>query len=838
MLGRFLGGLLGGLAAAAVAAPPSAAQGAQPASAPAAASAPPGASAPAVSPQRALLDRYCVTCHNRAFVEGGGEPRSRLVSQLRAVGLALDTVDVDDVAEDPEVWESVVRKLRVGAMPPRPRPRPGKAAYDGFRRWLEDELDRAAEARPDPGRTQAFHRLNQTEYRNVVRDLLDLEIDVGEWIPADAPDRFGFDNNAGALSLSPALFERYVSAARKISRLAIGEPPAGGTVIATYDVPLNLIQDNQRSEDLPFGSRGGAAVRHHFPVDGEYLIKLRLRTNYVGYVRGIDQPHDVEIRLDGRRIRRFTFGGQAPGMPAPISFAGNIRGDLEWESYALHADDDLEVRIRVDAGPHLVGVSFPRETWEEEGVLQPRQSGFALAVNDMPDGNPALDRVQIHGPFTVDGPGDTPTRRRVFTCAPAAEAEELPCAAEILGALARRAYRRPVSDDDVRTLLDFFEIGRRGGSFDAGIGLALERILADPEFLYRIERDPVDSPPNAIYAIPDLDLASRLSFFLWSSIPDDELLAAAEDGALSDPAVLERQVRRMLADPRAAALVDNFAGQWLHFRNLEGVYPDPLIFPDFDDNLRAAFERETSLFINSLIRDDRSVLDLLRADHTYVNERLAVHYGIPNVYGNRFRKVTFGAGERAGLLSHGSVMTVTSYPNRTSPVLRGKWVLENLLGAPPPEPPPDVPTLEEENEEGEPLTMRQAMVRHREDPACSVCHAPMDPIGFALENFDAIGRWRDTTAGVPVDASGTLPDGAAFEGPTGLRDLLLARPGDFVGTVTEKLMGYALGRGIEYHDAPTVRKIVREAAGDDYRWSSIVLGIVKSTAFQMRRSDS
>ena len=793
---------------------------------------------PSVSPQRALLDQYCVTCHNSAFVEGTDEPRSRLVSQLRAVGLSLDTVDIDNVAEDPEIWEAVVRKLRVGAMPPQPRPRPDKAAYDGFRRWLEDELDRAADVRPNPGRTLAFHRLNQTEYRNVIRDLLDLDIDVGEWIPADAPDRFGFDNNAGALSLSPSLFERYVSAARKISRLAIGEPPAGGTVIATHEVPLNLLQDNQQSEDLPFGSRGGAAVRHHFPVDGEYLIKLRLRTNYVGYVRGIDQAHDVEIRLDGRRIRQFTFGGEAPGMPSPISFAGNIRGDDEWESYTLHADDDLELRIRVDAGPHLIGVSFPRETWEEEGVLQPRQSGFALAVNDMPDSNPALDNVQIHGPLTVGGPGDTPTRRRLFTCTPASEAEERPCAAEIVGTLARRAYRRPVSDDDLDTLLDFFDIGRQGGSFDAGIGLALERVLADPEFLYRIEQDPVDSPPNAIYAIPDLDLASRLSFFLWSSIPDDELLAAAEDGSLGDPVVLEQQVRRMLADPRAAALVDNFAGQWLHFRNLEGVYPDPLIFPDFDDNLREAFETETNLFINSLIREDRSMLDLLRADYSYVNERLAVHYGIPDVYGNRFRKVTFAEGERAGLLSHGSVMTVTSYPNRTSPVLRGKWVLENLLGAPPPEPPPDVPTLEEENEAGEPLTMRQAMVRHREDPACSVCHAPMDPIGFSLENFDAIGRWRATTAGVPVDASGTLPDGADFDGPTGLRDLLLARPDDFVGTVTEKLMGYALGRAIQYYDAPTVRRIVREAAGDDYRWSSIVLGIVKSTAFQMRRSDS
>ena len=791
-----------------------------------------------VSPQRALLDQYCVTCHNGDFVNGTDEPRSLLVSQLRAVGLALDDVDVDNVAEHPEVWEKVVRKLRVGAMPPQPRPRPDKATYDGFRRWLEDELDRAAEANPDPGRTQAFHRLNQTEYRNVIRDLLDLDIDVGEWIPADAPDRHGFDNNAGALSLSPALLERYVSAARKISRLAIGSPPAGGAVIQTYELPLNLIQNNQQSEDLPFGSRGGTAIRHHFPVDGAYLIKMRLRTNYVGYVRGIDQAHDIELRLDGRRLQQFTFGGDAPGMPAPLSFAGNIRGTDDWESYTLHADDPLEVRITVDAGPHLIGISFPRETWEPDGVLQPRQAGFALAVNDMPDGNPALGSVQISGPYTVDGPGDTPTRRKVFSCTPATAADELPCARDILSTLARRAYRRPVTDADVQALLGFYEAGRGEGSFDQGIGFALERLLADPEFLYRIERDPVDSAPATAYPVGDVELASRLSFFLWSSIPDDELLDLAERGTLNDPDVLAQQVRRMLADARGTALVENFAGQWLHLRNIEGVYPDPLVFPEFDENLRDAYQMETELFIESLLREDRSILDLLRADYTFVNERLAEHYGIPNIYGNRFRRVTVD-GQHAGLLSHGSLMTVTSYPNRTSPVLRGKWVLENLLGAPPPEPPPDVPTLEEENADGEPISMRQAMVQHRENPACAVCHAPMDPIGFSLENYNAIGEWRPTSeAGTPIDASGTLPDGAAFDGPTGLRDLLLDRPDDFVGTVTEKLMGYALGRGLEYYDAPTVRKIVRDAAGEDYRWSSIILGIVKSTAFQMRRSDS
>ena len=794
----------------------------------------------AASPQRALLDRYCVTCHNERVVAGAGA--GMMAEQLRLVGLALDSADVDDVAAAPELWEKVVRKLRVGAMPPQPRPRPDRETYDGFRRWLEDELDRVAEARPNPGRTQAFHRLNQAEYRNVIRDLLDLEIDVDALIPADAPDRNGFDNIATSLSLSPALFERYVSAAKKIGRLAIGEAPAGGAEITTYDVPLNLIQSDRRSEDLPFGSRGGAAIRHHFPVDGEYRIRVRLQTNYVGYVRGIDDAHEIEFRLDGRRLERFTFGGEAPGTPAPISFAGNIRGTDDWEHYTLHADDPLEVTATVSAGPHTVGISFPRETWEEEGVLQPRQTGFALAINEMPDGNPALGSVRITGPLRVAGPGDTPSRRRIFTCrpdpaAPASEAEA--CAREILGALARRAYRRPVDESDVATLLEFYEWGRAEGGFEKGIQFALERLLADPDFLYRVERDPVDAPRGAAYPISDVELASRLSFFLWSSIPDDELLAAAENGTLSDPPVLEAQVRRMLADPRSQAMVDNFAGQWLYLRNMGGVYPDPNVFPEFDENLREAFTRETELFIGNQLRADASVLELLAADYTWVNQRLAEHYGIPNVYGSRFRRVALDGARRGGLLGHGSVMTVTSYPNRTSPVLRGKWVLENLLGAPPPEPPPDIPALEERNEDGEPVSMREAMVQHRENPACSVCHAPMDPIGFALQNYDAIGGWRDVNeGGTPVDATGVLPDGSRFEGRAGLSGLLLARPDDFVGTVTEKLLTYALGRGMEHYDAPTVRKIVRRAAGEDYRWSSIILGIVNSAPFQMRRSDS
>ena len=797
------------------------------------------ASGAGVSPQRALLDRYCVTCHSERVVSRPADPdESMQITQLRTVGLTLDTEDVTHVAANPEVWEKVVRKLRVGAMPPPPRPRPDQATYDGFRAWLEDELDRVAEAHPDPGRTLAFHRLNRTEYRNVVRDLLGLDVDVSELIPADAPDEHGFDNNAGALSFSPALLERYVSAAHKISQLALGVSPVG-PLSTTYDVPLNLMQDDRLSEHLPFGSRGGVAIDHTFPVDGLYRIKLKLQTNYVQFVRGLDIPHQVEISVDGERLEEFTIGGEAPGLPAPYSFAGNIRGDDEWESYQMRVSDaGLVVEASVKAGPRVVGATFPRERWEEEGVLQPRQHGFALAVNDMPDTNPRVAGIEITGPLTDDGPGDTPSRRRILTCRPATPADESGCATEILSALARRAYRRPVTDDDVGTLLEFYEAGRQEGGFESGIQFALERLLASPDLLLRIEHDPVDAEPGTAYPISDVELASRLSFFLWSSLPDDELLALVEEGTLAEPVVLARQVRRMLADDRAAALIDGFVGQWLYLRNLASVYPTPSEFREFDENLRQAFQQETELFIDHQLRADRSVLELLSADYTFVNERLARHYGIPHVYGSRFRRVRVEGGRQAGLLGHASLMTVTSYPNRTSPVLRGKFVLENLLGAPPPEPPPNVPALEEIDADGKPRSLREAMVEHRENPACRVCHAPMDPIGFSLENFDAVGTWRTTFAGEPIDASGVLPDGSAFDGPSGLRDMLLSRPADFVGTVTEKLMTYALGRGVEYYDMPTVRRIVREAETADYRWSAVILGIIKSAPFQMRRSES
>ena len=798
----------------------------------------PGAAGDA-NAQRALLDRYCVTCHNQAIVNLPVTPgESQLFAQLRDVGLTLDTEDVADVSANPALWEEVVRKLRVGVMPPPENPRPDKASYDGFRNWLEAELDRVAAARIDPGRTEAFHRLNQTEYRNAVRDLLDLDIEVAELIPPDPPDQHGFDNNAEVLSLSPALMERYVSAAHKVAELAVGAAPRAAA-IKTYEVPLNLIQDARLSEELPFGSRGGAAFEHNFPVDGEYRITVKLQTNYVDFVRGYDAPHEIEVSLDGAHLETFAFGGDAPGTPAPYSFAGNIRGSDDWEEFMMAlAEEGYEIEVSVEAGPRVIAATFPRETWEPEGILQPRLFGYHLAVTELPDANPSLGSISIEGPLSVAGPGDTPSRQRIFTCRPASADEEPACAREILDTLAQRAYRRPVIERDLAELYEFYEAGRREGGFDTGIQFALERVLVSPDFLFRIEQDPADAQPGAVYAISDLELASRLSFFLWSSIPDDELLDLAARGELREPGMLESQVRRMMADPKANAFLENFVGQWLYLRNLDSHYPLPSGFPEFDENLREAFKRETQLFLDEQIRTDRSLLELLSADYTYLNERLARHYGIPGIYGNRFRKVTLDGGQRGGLLGHGSLLTVTSYPNRTSVVLRGKFVLENLLGAPPPEPPPNVPALEEANAEGKVLSMREAMAQHRENPACRSCHAAMDPIGFSLENYDAVGKWRTRFAGEMIDASGAIPGGAEFSGPDGLANLLLDKPGDFVGAVTEKLMTYALGRGLEYYDMPAVRSIVREAEAEDYRWSSVIMGVIESAPFQMRRTGS
>lgn len=786
---------------------------------------------------RALLDQYCVICHNEAVVNSVAQPNEGLqTTQLRNLGLTLDVEDVSNLAENPEVWEKVIKKLRVGVMPPPNYPRPDKESYDGFRTFLENELDRVASTQINPGRTQAFHRLNQTEYQNSVRDLLDLDIDVADLIPTDAPDQYGFDNNADVLALSPLSVERYVSAAHKIAELAVGATPRGAS-INTYEVPLNLIQDDRLSEELPFGSRGGAAIEHMFPVDGEYRITLNLQTNYVDFVRGYDQPHEVELSLDGQHLETFAFGGDAPGTPAPYSYAGNIRGNDDWEEFMMaFAEEGFEIQVNVKAGPRVIGATFPREMWENEGIQQPRLFGYHLAVTELPDANPAVDSIQIEGPLSVDGPGDTPSRRRIFSCLPANLDEEPACAQQILSSLARRAYRRPVSESDVQGLVEFYNQGRLDGGFEVGIQFALERVLVSPDFLFRIEQDPADAQPGAMYAISDIELASRMSFFLWSSPPDDELLNLAERGALREPGMLEQQVQRMMADPRADAFIKNFVGQWLYLRNLDDFYPDPAAFPEFDENLRTALQRETELFIDDQIRSDASLLDLLRADYTFVNERLARHYGIPGVYGSRYRKVTVDGNQRGGLLGHGGLMMVTSYPNRTSPVLRGKFVLENLLGGPPPEPPPNVPALETSSD-GKILTMREAMVMHRENPACRVCHAAMDPIGFSLENYDVVGKWRREFAGQPIDASGLLPDGNTFDGPDGLQGLLLERPDDLVGTITEKLMRFALGRSLEYYDMPEVRAVVRAASEEDYRWSSIILGVVESTPFQMRRTE-
>ena len=790
-----------------------------------------------VSPQRVLLDQYCVSCHNQAMVNSTPvEGENLLFTQLRGLGMTLDKENVDDVSENPEVWEKVVRKLRVGVMPPPDNPRPGHEDYSEFRYWLEEQLDQANAEKVNPGRTQSFHRLNQAEYQTVIGQLLGLKLDVEELIPADPPDRNGFDNNAEVLSLSPVLMERYVSAAHKIAELAVGATPLGMS-IKSYEVPLNLIQNDRLDDQLPFGSRGGAAVTHNFPVDGLYRIKVKLQTNYVDFVRGYDQPHQIEVSLDGERIDVFEFGGDAPGMPAPYSFAGNIRGSDDWEEFMMAiADEGFELEIPVQAGPRVIGATFPREIWEAEGIDQPRLFGYHLAVTELPDSNPALGSVSIEGPIESQGPGLTPSREIIFSCIPEDYDAERGCAKEILTGLARKAYRRPLTEDDWLELSEFFESGFKEEGFDKGIQLALERILVAPDFLWRIQQDPAGLLPGESYEITDVELASRLSFFLWSGGPDEELLSLAENGRLRESGILKSQVTRMMDDPKAEAFIKNFIGQWLYLRNLDNVYPLPSAFPEFDDNLRESFKQETELFFDEQIREDHSLLDLFTANYSFLNERLADHYGVQGIYGNHFRKVSLDGHKRGGLLGHGSLMTVTSYPNRTSVVLRGKFVLDNLLGSPPPEPPPNVPALEESSQTGKQLTMREAMAQHRENPACRVCHAAMDPIGFSLENYDAVGKWRDMFAGVDVDASGLLPDGAAFNGRKGLENLILDRPTDFVATVTEKLLTYALGRGVEYYDMPTVRSIVRQSEQEDFSWSSLILGVVESAPFQMRRT--
>ena len=753
---------------------------------------------------RAVIEQYCAGCHN---------------DKAKTAELALDTMNVAQVGEHTDVWEKVVRKLRGRMMPPPGRPRPDEATYDSLVSYLETSLDRVAAARPDPGRTDTFRRLTRTEYQNAIRDLLALDVDVASLLPKD-DSSFGFDNVTVG-GLSPTLLERYLSAAQKISRLAVGTPvrsPGSDIVV----LPVDLTQE-EHFEDLPFGTRGGTVVRHTFPLDAEYEIHVRLSRDRNENVEGLTEPHQMELTLDDARLQLFTV------KPTRTAQQGAYYADVE-------ADAGLTVRIPVKAGPHMIGAAFLKKTSALlETERQPYQAHFNMDRH--PRTQPAVYSVAVAGPFDATGAGDTPSRRRIFVCRPTKASEEESCGKEIISTLARRAYRRPVTDADLQMPFAFYKDARTEAGFEAGIEMALRALLTSTEFLFRVERDPENIAPNTAYRISDVELASRLSFFLWSSLPDDAMLDVAIRGRLHEPAVLEQQVRRMLADARSEALVNNFAEQWLYLRNLAASNPDPRLFVAFDDNLRQAFRRETELFFESVVKEDRSILELLKANYTFLNERLAKHYGIPNVYGSQFRRVALADDSvRGGLLGQGSILTVTSYATRTSPVLRGKWVLENILGTPPPPPPPNVPPLKD-NDVGKVLSMRERMVQHRSNPACSGCHSLMDPIGLSIENFDAIGRWRTRTeGGTPVDSSGGLPSGATFEGVAGLKRALLNRPELFVTTVTEKLLTYALGRGIEFYDVPAVRAVTRDARNNDYRFSSLVLGIVKSTPFQMRRS--
>ena len=751
----------------------------------------------------ALLARYCVTCHNPRLAARGTVP------------IELESVDLEDVPAQAEIWEKVIRKVRTGTMPPLGRPRPDAAAADRLAAWLETEIDQAAATRPNPGRTVPLHRLNRTEYQNAVRDLLALDVDAAALVPAD-DQSYGFDNIAGVLKVSPTLLERYMNAARHISRLAVGASPMAPTG-ETFRIVSDLSQYDHR-DGLPFGTRGGLSVTYNFPRDGEYDIELEMLDLFAG--APIREPHQLEISVDGERVTLFRL--------APV--------DAESDQGAAYntGPDELRVRVPLAAGPRTVTAAFIKKTDAlAESLRQPFERPHG--EGDYLLYQPHLGTLTITGPFNETGIEDTPTRRRIFVCQPANAVEEAPCARQILSGLARRAYRRPVTGRDLAPLVAFYEEGRMAGGFEAGIERALRALLVSPDFLFRVVSDPAGVEPGTPYRLNGLELASRVSFFLWSSLPDDELLEAAAGGGLQDPAVMEEQVRRMLADPRSEALAKNFAGQWLRLRNISGALPSDVLFPDFGESLRQDFVRETELFFDSILREDRSVADLLTADHTFLNERLARHYGVPDVYGSDFRRVSLGDPNRRGLLGQGSILTVTSYPDRTSPVGRGKWVLENVLGTPPPPPPPNVPELEPAEDTGKVLAMRERMEQHRANPVCASCHRVMDPLGLALENFDAVGRWRpQMPGGTVIDASGTMPDGTAFDGPAELRGLLVRNTEQLATVVAEKLLTYALGRGIEYYDGPAVRQIVRGSAADEYGLASLVVGVVRSTPFRMR----
>ena len=759
------------------------------------------AKAPAITPvpshsvaeQRAVLDQYCVSCHN---------------TKLKTGGLALDSADVTQPATGAAVWEKVIRKLSADQMPPPGRPRPDKQHKDALVSWLVSEIDRDATAHPNPGRTESVHRLNRAEYHNAVRDLLALDLDVSELLPADDMS-YGFDNIAGVLRITPSLLDRYVAAARKISRGAIGDLTIAPTA-ETFRLKADLSQDIA-FEDLPLGTRGGVSIPYQFPLDAEYVFRVEP-------LGGGADSHELELAIDGARVRVFEL---------------NARSGLGVSQGYDSEGDAREVRVPVKAGPHLVAVTFVKKS--SALVESVREPFFAPHSEGAPRTQPALGSVTITGPFNGTGVSLTPSRERIFVCHPANTGAESGCARQILSTLARRAYRRPVTESEIGVLLKFYQDGRAGAGFDNGIEMAIRRLLVSPEFLFRIESDPAGVGPSTTYAVSDVELASRLSFFLWSSVPDDQLLDAAVRGTLRKPGVLEQQVRRMLADPRSNALAENFAGQWLQLRTIEGSAPDEFLFPNFGENLRRDFRRETELFFGSILRENNSVLDFITADYTFVNERLAKHYGFPNVYGSQFRRVHIPDENRRGLLGQGSFLTSTSLADRTTVVGRGKWILDNVLGSPPPPPPANVPPFPENKDGGKVLTVRERMEQHRANPVCASCHARMDPLGFALENFDATGQWRTHEGDTKIDSSAVLPDGTKFQGAAGLRAWILTRPGQFSTALTEKLMIYALGRGLEPYDAPAIRRIVN-GAGSDYRFQSLIIGVVKSTPFQMRKS--
>ena len=786
-----------------------------------------------VSAPRAFLEQTCIHCH------------SEEASSAMAVfsGFYLDRLNVDQIEQHPEEWEKVVRKLRTGMMPPASEPRPDPVQEAEFIAYLESGLDRLAARNPNPGRP-ALHRLNRTEYQNAIRDLLALEVDARALLPIDDAS-FGFDNIAASLNVSPALVERYANAADRISRLAVGDMTMQPEQ-STHYVP-NFWMQGEHIEGLPFGTRGGVRVEHFFPLDGEYVITVDLMSAVDGVHIGNGIPGEqLEVSIDGQRIGLFDLSPpraaeEAEGEAEPVAEDGEAPPESPPRD-RTPTTTKWPVRVSVTAGPHTLTTAFIKKNHApiEDIVAQPSNTLLDPLSNGTPEVTMIahVGSVVVDGPYEASGRGTTPSRERIFTCRPQQPSEEAACAREILSTLATRAYRRPVATEHVSVLIDFFEQGKARGGFDEGIRIGVQRILSSPQFLFRFERDAADAPADRARPIGDLELASRLSFFLWSSVPDDELLDLAARGRLSRSGVLAAQVERMLADPKAAALTKNFAGQWLYLRNLEIKDASTYEFPDFDDNLRHAFRTETEMLFEHVVREDKSVLELFTADYTFVNERLAKHYGIPGIYGSHFRRVPVTDEYRKGLLGHGSVLLVTSQPNRTSPINRGVWILENVLGAHVPLPPPvAIPALEEAAGEGvnfDELSVRELMELHRSKPFCEGCHKIMDPVGLAMENFDVVGRWRTHEGATPIDASGTLVDGTVVNGPVELRQALLKYEEQIVRNVTEKLLTYALGRGLEYHDMPVVRSIVRDAAAEDYRFSALVMGVVMSDPFRMR----